>query len=803
MSEGTMRRVAFVGNYLPRRCGIATFTTDLCTAVMCEAEDVECLAVAMNDTERGYAYPETVRFEISDQQRDQYDLAADYINISQVDAVCVQHEYGIYGGAEGRYLLPMLRQIRAPIVTTLHTVLAAPSPEQRTVMNELTAVSDRLVVMSPKAREFLADIYRVPPDKITLIHHGIPDMPFVDPNYYKDKLNAEGCRVLLTFGLLSPNKGIEYVIEALPHIVDNHPDVVCVVLGTTHPHIKRERGEEYRILLQKRTRELGIEKHVAFKNQYVELEELCEYLGAADIYITPYLHEAQIVSGTLAYAMGTGKACVSTPYWYAVDMLSDERGRLVPFQSAEGIAETVNDLLDNEAERHAMRKRAYRQGRGMIWREVARAYVKTFEEVMLRRALTPKPCSVLRSKANRVQNLPALDPRHLIELTDDVGILQHASFSVPDRDHGYSTDDQARALMVAVKAGRRFPDAADWGHLSAIYLGYLLYAFDRNTQRFMNFMDYARSWSRQVATEDVHARALWALSHVVQDAPDEGKRGLACRLLDEAVPAVSSFGSLRARAFALLAVDIYLRRYPGASLFLRQRRCLAEALAGEFRDKASADWVWPEDALTYANARVPHALIVAGKGLGDSEIVARGLDALHWLDRLQTGEDGHFVPVGNRGWFKRGAERARFDQQPIEAYTMIDACLAAYTATGEKLWVKSAQRAFDWFLGRNDLRQALYDYGTGGCHDGLGPDGVNLNQGAESTIVWLLSLLAMHELRDTNNETEANTLEGIDVKTEGGRCGKQGNEITSAPQATSAPRWTAEAAPKEPHPASR
>lgn len=745
------RGVAFIGNYLPRKCGIATFTTDLCEAVAAAAPGIDCYAVAMNDRPEGYAYPPRVRFEVEAARREQYDLAADFINVNQADAVCVQHEYGIYGGRSGAQLLPMLRRLRMPVVTTLHTVLNKPSPEEREVLNELSTISDLLVVMSPRAATYLRDLYRVPESRIRLIHHGIPDVPFIDPNYFKDEMEAEGRPVLLTFGLMSPGKGIEYMIQALPGVVARHPGLLYIVLGATHPHVKRDHGEQYRMALEQRVRELGLEANVRFVNRFVSLQELCKYLGAADLYITPYLNEAQIVSGTLAYALGAGKAVVSTPYWYAEDMLAEERGRLVPFRDAGALAEVLNDLLDNETARHAMRKRAYAFGRSMIWPSVAAQYLQIFEEVRTERSRRPRPVSAGRALKARFGTLPELDPKHLLALTDSVGIFQHAKFTVPDPSHGYSTDDQARALAVVVRGAVCQPTALEWTLLTSRYLSFLLFAFDTETSRFGNFMTYQRQWTKPVATDDVHARALWGLAHVVAYSSHEGHRGLAMQLLEQAVPTTTGFTSPRAWANTILAIQLYLQRYGGASIFRRERQDLAAKLLELYERNAADDWPWPEDCLTYANARLPHALLEAGQWLPNSRMCEWGLRSLDWLDRIQTAESGHFVPIGTNGWYKRGGAKARFDQQPIEAYTMLDACFAAYRMTRDERWLRSAQRAFDWFLGRNDLQASLYDYSSGGCFDGLHPDRVNRNQGAESTVVWLLSVILMNDLREMLN----------------------------------------------------
>lgn len=758
-SGGYPEFVSVIGNYLPRRCGIATFTTDLCEALAAVAPDCRCQAVAMNDVVGGYDYPSRVCFEIDANRHEQYDIAADFINLRSPDVVCVQHEYGIFGGKSGRFLIPLLRQLHAPIVTTLHTVLSEPDEVQRQVLCELAELSDRMVVMSRRAESFLRENYRIPGNRIALIPHGIPDVPFVDPNYYKDKFQAEGRRVMLTFGLLSPGKGIEYAIDALPRVVREFPDCLYIILGATHPAVKQEQGEQYRLQLVNRARERGVTDNVAFVNRFVGAEELRDFLGAADVYITPYLNEAQIASGTLANAMGAGKAIVSTPYWYAEEVLAEDRGRIVPFRDADALASTLVELFQDEPGRHAMRKRAYNFGRDMIWPVVARQYLKLFDEVRSDRSLTPKPVRAFSARNFRFESLPELNPRHLVTLTDSTGILQHALFSVPNPWYGYCTDDQARALVVAVKGASQFPDSADWDLLASRYLAFLTYAFDDDSQRFGNFLSYQRTWTKPAATEDAHARGVWALAHAVAFSPNRGHRQMAGHLLERAIGPTLSFSSPRAWALAILAIQTYLRRFGGASCYRREREILARRLFEKFEHPLSSDWPWLENTLTYANARIPHALVEAGQWTQDSQMLELGLIVLDWLDRIQTTEKGHFAPVGSNGWYPRGGVMARFDQQPIEAYTMIDACLAAYRTTGDDRWLAASRRAFEWFLGRNDLSLSLYDYASGACHDGLHTDRINQNQGAESTVCCLLSLLLMYELQEEVNLKARSTLE--------------------------------------------
>jgi hypothetical protein len=622
-------------------------------------------------------------------------------------------------------------------------VLREPDAAQRRVLEELAARADRLVVMTRRGAQFLRQHYGVAPERIEIIPHGIPDVPFVDPNFYKDQFGVAGRRVLLTFGLLSPNKGIEHAIDALPAILSRHPDVVYVVLGATHPHVLRHEGETYRLGLLRRAQARGVDAHVLFHNQFVSEQELMEWIGAADLYLTPYRSVEQITSGTLAYAVGAGKAVVSTPYWHAEELLGDGRGVLVPFGNPAAIAQAVVALLDNAAERHAMRKRAYLFGREMIWPVVARRYLTLFEQVRAERMRAPRPF-VAKTADARPAELPPLRLDHLEGMTDDVGILQHAVFTVPNRHEGYTTDDNARALAAAVLLEELGADAAATGaRLAPRYLAFLWHAFDTRTGRFHNVLGYDRQWRDDVGSEDAHGRALWALGLVLGRAADGGLRGAAGRLFERALPAALACASPRAWALAALGSAEYLRRFGGDRLARNVMEEMTERLLQAYRLHRADDWRWFEDVVTYANATLPHALIVAGRALGRPEATAAGLEALEWLLGIQQAPAGHFMPIGSQGFYRRGGERARFDQQPIEAQTTVAAALAAHRATGDARWRRHAQRVFEWFLGHNDLGLPLYDPATGGCRDGLHPDRVNQNQGAESTLAFLLARLEL------------------------------------------------------------
>ena len=745
-------RVAIIGNYLPRKCGIATFTTDLCDAIHAEYGATELLALPVNDTPEGYSYPARIRFELSQDDLASYRQAADFLNFSNIDLVCLQHEYGIFGGSAGAHILELLRRLHMPVVTTLHTVLRDPNPDQRAVMEEIAVLSDRLIVMSRQSVEILQEVFHVPIFKIDLIPHGIPDLPFTDPSFYKDGFGTEGKDVLLTFGLLSPNKGIENVIQALPSILARHSNVVYMISGVTHPHVLRHEGDIYRLYLQNLARDLGVEDSVIFRNRFVSPQELVELIGAADIYITPYKHKGQVVSGTLAYALSAGKAIISTPYLHAIELLDDERGVLVPFDDPQAIAARTIELLDNGTARHAMRKRAYLYARDMVWDRVAQQYMGSFERVYNERLRKPRATFSAQNTEKALDRLPAVKLDHLYRMTDQTGIVEHAVFVIPNYPEGYSTDDNARALIVAIlleQLGSGAPSRSL--DLASRYLAFLWMAFDPITKRFRNCLSYDRQWQEPKGSEDSHGRALWALGTVLGRTRDAGLRGAAGRLFELAVPAAVEFTSPRACAFALLGLQEYLESIPGDRAALNAADALANRLLDSYLAARTDDWNWFEDELAYSNARLPQALIRAGMRSANDAMVSAGLEALDWLAKVQRCErKGHFVPIGSHGFHSKNTEKARFDQQPVEACAAVSAFLQAYRATGKGRWRKEAWTAFNWFLGDNDLQIALYDPATGGCRDGLHPDRANENQGAESTLSFLMALLEMRKLEESH-----------------------------------------------------
>lgn len=744
----TSTKVAILGDYLPRKCGIATFTHDLREALVRLNPDWQFPVVSVTDPGSSYNYPPEVSFEVPEPDVPSYLRAADYLNICHADVLCVQHEFGIFGGPAGSHVIALLRRARMPTVTTLHTVLAAPNREQKRAMAELIECSSKLVVMTQRGAVMLREIYDVPAEQIAVIPHGIPDVPFVDPGFYKDQFGVRGRPVLLTFGLLSPGKGIEYAIQALPAIVQSHPDVVYIVLGATHPNLVRHNGETYRLSLERLAKELGVEANVMFVNRYVDHRELCEFIGAADIYLTPYLNESQITSGTLAYCFGTGKAVVSTPYWHAAEMLADGLGVLVPFRDAGAITVAVNDLLDNNVRRQAMRKQAYIIGREMVWSQVAHAYTEVFEEARLQFQTGGRRIPLHAILSGGYADLPPWRFDHLLRMTDSTGIFQHAIFSLPWFDHGYCTDDNARALLLTVMLGELKQDLPETQRVQSATAAFLQNAFVESTGRFRNFMEFDRKWIEGTGSEDSHGRALWALGAVVGRSSSRGMQDWAAALFQRALPAMAGFTSPRAWAFAIIGLHEYFRTLHGDLVANRQREDLSTKLFDLLKRNASPDWPWWEDIVSYDNPRLAQALILSGRYTENEEMKNAGLASLRWLMEHQTGVSGYFRPVGSNGFWVRGGEPALFDQQPVEAAAAVSACIEAFNASGDPQWKRYAFRAFEWFLGSNDIRIPLYDAATGGCCDGLHANRVNQNQGAESTLAFLIALAEMRGLQN-------------------------------------------------------
>jgi glycosyltransferase involved in cell wall biosynthesis len=741
-----LQRVAFIGNYLPRLCGIATFTQDLHRAVSTTRPDLETSVVAMTDSDRTYDYPPAVRFEIHDETIGDYVKAAEFLNGAGFDVVSLQHEFGIFGGEAGGNIIELLSRLEMPVVTTLHTVLANPTAMQRDVMSRILDISAKIVVMSEKGHEFLRSVHDVPTRKIEVIPHGIPDFPFLETHHAKAKFDFSGKMIILTFGLLSPNKGIENMLDAMPEIIKSCPNAVYVILGATHPKLLREQGETYRESLTARVHHLGIEDHVVFFNQFVDQATLLDFISMCDVYTTPYLNEAQMTSGTLAYSFGLGKAVVSTPYWHARELLSDGRGILVPFGDVEALSAEIAGLLTNDVRRNAMRKRAYAASRSMTWVQTAKRYLGVFEtESENARPGILLPVDAIVSGRNG-HVIPEIRIGHFLSLCDSTGMLQHAVHSVPDRSHGYCVDDNARAMLFSSSLANfgetQLPKSA-----TARFAAFIQHAWNPDTRRFRNFMSYDRRWLEQQGSEDSHGRTLWALAECAIKDFDPSRRRWAAALFKTALPVVEQFSSPRAWAFSLLGLDAYCTLAVGDILASRLRRLLADRLMSLVAAVETKDWLWFEDLLAYDNARLPQALIQTGLTTQTPSYVEVGLRSLRWLNALQTTSSGYFRPVGTKSFGRLRQKPEAFDQQPVEASATISACLAASRADDSAEWPIEAMRAFEWFLGENDLQTALIDPETGSCSDGLHPDRSNENKGAESVLSYLLSLVEIRQLR--------------------------------------------------------
>ncbi|MEQ1770322.1 MAG: glycosyltransferase family 4 protein [Devosia sp.] len=744
----SLPRLALIGNSLPRRCGIATFTTDLQQALADGLPKGSTSIIAMNDGDRNYNYPPTVEFEVrADSLRDYVD-AAKFINRGSFDVVSLQHEFGIFGGDTGAHILALLDRLTVPVVTTLHTVLTDPNAAQRRVFSRIIAASARVIVMAEMGRKLLIERYQIDPGKIEVIAHGIPDFDFVEPDAAKAALGFADKTVILTFGLLSPNKGIEVMIDAMSAVLAVKPDAVYVVLGATHPNLVREQGECYRESLVARAAALGIADRVIFLDQFVDRPTLLQHISMCDIYVTPYLNREQMTSGTLAYSFGLGKAVVSTPYWHAVELLADGRGCLVPFGDAAATGSAIAGLLADEPRRQAMRRRAFKASRSMTWEETADRYLATFESV---RSMAVGPV-VGAGTAQATRSTPSIGLGHLEVMTDDTGLLQHALFTVPDRRHGYCVDDNARALLLTTMLAK-LGEQQIGETITSRYAAFVQHAWNADIKRFRNFMSFERSWLEEQGSEDSHGRTLWALGATARHDENRSRRRWAEQLFSDAYAIAESFDSPRAATFTLLGLHNYCAAVsdPAASA-LRLR--LADRLLVLFQQVETPNWVWFEEGLAYDNARLCEAMILTGKATGVGAYLDTGLRALGWLLERQTSASGLFQPVGTEGFADVREVPRAFDQQPVEAAATIAACVAAYGATGESKWEPAAGHAFSWFLGKNDLGEPLVDVETGSCRDGLHPDRRNENCGAESVLSYLLSLADIRRL-DRMNATRA------------------------------------------------
>ena len=758
MLKKSTKKVGFISSFLPNQCGIATFVSDLISSLNGAAgENFEPLVVAMQP-ETTFQYAAPVKFEIRSKVKNDYISAADYINFSHVDVISLQHEFGLFGGNGGSHLNLLLHRLNAPVITTLHTVLEEPEPHYYQSMLDVCEASHKVIVMNKRGVTMLRDIYGVNEKKIELIPHGIPDLPFVDSSYYKHKFGMDGRKTILTFGLLSKNKGIELMLQALPKIVEQDPSVLYIILGTTHPGVIRNEGEAYRFSLQKMVKDLGLQDNVIFHNRFVNSERLHNFLCAADIYVTPYSNEQQLTSGTLAFAVGTGKAVVSTPYWAAQELLADDRGRLVNFKDPENLADTVIDIIKDDSQFDSLRRRSYDYGRDITWPMIGKKYWKllTGKKHPVRIA-AKRPLMI--EEAVSILEVPEPPLDHLLRMSDGTGLLQHAKFITPDRDHGYCTDDNSRAVIAMTKYYSQYaePEAL---RLFDTYLSFVFHA-QKTDGTVRNFMTYDRNWIKGEPNHDSLGRTLWAFGTAMAKPPLPKYLPIIKDCFDKSVKHVPGL-SMRGKSYALFGMADYLQQFPGASDIKRYISMVADELVEHYEKNATENWQWFEDILTYDNAVLPHALYLAAMTMEDAsylEVAQRTCGFL--MENTYNGE--HFSFIGCKGWYKQNGERAYFDQQPLEVASTTMMLKAAFDATDDREYLKLQRKAFHWFLGENDLNIPVYDFKTKGCADGLEPAGLNLNQGAESMLSFLLSLLCTVEGYSTSPKSrKSNSTLSID-----------------------------------------
>lgn len=730
-------KIAYLSSYTPRECGIATFNYNLIRAINADNADgsLNGFVVAMNDSDNleEYDYPAEVKFKIRQEQQKDYIQAAEFINNSDVDACVIEHEFGIYGGESGVYLLPLISRLNKPLITILHTVLREPSFMQQIIIREIAKQSSKIVVMSNKAVDFLKNIYYISDDKIQKIEHGVPDLEPIENNPVKNLPAFKNRKVLFTFGLISRNKGLETVIKALPAIVDKHPDVMYVVLGNTHPGVRKNSGEEYRDSLKKLAKTLNVDEHLTFINQFVSEEELHKYLTACDIYVTPYLNEAQITSGTLSYAIGSGAAVLSTPYWHAQELLEEGRGRLFDFKDADALASSVNDLLDHPQKLAELKQNAFNYGLNLRWPAIGREYTALLQESASLPLIKNKSRHIIDSEI-----IPEFNLTHVKRLTDDTGIVQHAKYGIPNLKEGYCLDDNARALIMALMAyeQNKSKEALD---LLPIYLSYIQY-MQMDDGNFRNFLSFRREYLDEVGSEDSFGRTIWALGYLINSAPNNSYREFAEELFQRSIPHFSSLQHLRGLANTIIGLSYYLQAHPYNEGLILQLKELTQPLVDVYERNKDENWHWFEDKLSYDNAILPLALLHSAEITGNERVMEIAYESIEFLDSL-TLSKGYLSPVGSDGWYYRNGNMAIFDQQAIESMAMVLMYFKAYDVSGEKQFLSKMYLCYQWFLGENTLRLPLYDHETKGCCDGLQPGGLNRNQGAESTLAYFISHL--------------------------------------------------------------
>ncbi len=740
-------KLAYIGTYPPRECGIGTFTQNLAHSMLENGKGInEIMVFAMNDHSQIYAYPPEVKLSINQEQQTDYLEAANFINLSGADACILEHEFGIYGGLNGVYILPLLHRLNIPLVTTLHTIMETPSYNERAILKEICKMSDRVVVMSDKAIRFLVEIYDVPREKIVLLEHGVPDIHF-DKEESRTKFKMNEKKLLLTFGFIGRNKGIETVIKALPQIIEKHPEVLYVVLGKTHPNVLRYSGEEYRNYLRVLIKTLKLNEHVLLLNEFIDENELFKYLSACDIYITPYPSKAQITSGTLSYAMGAGCAVVSTPYWHASELLAENKGRLFGFNDSDGLAQVLNELLGNPETLNEIQEKAAEYGQNITWPKIGKKYAELITQVLS----IPKEPSPKKENAIDPLLLPPFSLAHIKRLTDDTGIIQHAKFGIPNLKEGYCLDDNARALFMVCMSYKQKKDPLAL-ELMPIYLSYIHYMQNKDGT-FRNFLSFNRNFLDEIGSEDSFGRTIWALGYLLGNAPNDAYYQTGRLVFFDAAPNFDKIKSIRGIANTMIGISYYLRINASDDAMKQTLHKLADKLVFHYDQNQSKNWEWFESLLAYDNGILPLALLHAAQILEDKKIAEVAFTTMGFLTE-HTLKDDYLSIIGNAGWYVKDKERSMFAQQPIDAEAMVLMYHQAFILTGDLNFLKKLFTSFMWFLGENDMRMSLYDFETKGCCDGFENYGVNRNQGAESSLAYLISHLTVLQAYDESFQSE-------------------------------------------------
>ncbi|MBK5244941.1 MAG: glycosyltransferase family 4 protein [Eubacteriaceae bacterium] len=729
-------KLAYIGTYPPRECGIGTFTQNLADAMLTNGKDVDgILVVAMNDHNLTYQYPPEVKLSINQEQQADYLKAADFINESGANACILEHEYGIYGGMSGVYILPLLHRLNIPLISTLHTILETPSYNEKAILKEICRMSEKVVVMSHKAIQFLVEIYEVPKGKIALIEHGVPDIHFNKEQSRKElKLNKK--KLLLTFGFIGRSKGIETVIKALPKIIEKNPNVLYIVLGKTHPNVLRDSGEEYRDYLQDLVKTLDVSEHVLMINEFIDDNGLFKYLAACDIYITPYLSIAQITSGTLTYAMGSGCAVVSTRYWHAAELLADDKGCFFDFNDPDGLSEVINQLLNEPETLKKIQKKALDYGQNITWPKIGQKYAKLITNVLAR----PKKSPPIQENEIDPEIFPPLTLTHIKRLTDNTGIIQHAKFGIPDFKEGYCLDDNARALLMACMYYNHAKDPQAL-ELMTVYLSYIHY-MQNGDGSFHNFLSFNRNFLDEVGSDDSFGRTIWALGYLLANAPKDAYYQTGNSIFCDSIPNFGKIKSIRGIAYTIMGICYYMKIHASDNAMKQTLRTLTDTLVSHYDQNQSENWKWFETLLAYDNGILPLALLHATQILKDKKVADVAFASMDFITE-HTLKDGYLSIIGNKDWYFKDKERSVFAQQPLDAQAMVLMFHQAYKLTGDRDYLKKLLTSFMWFLGENDMRLSLYNFETEGCCDGFENEGINRNQGAESTLAYLISYLTV------------------------------------------------------------